>query len=103
MDNRVGEIRSLISGLRGRMREAETVVREQIKRDEDCTSTAEQLIKMRVVMSGLARERVRLGDNDPITVHSLFIPRRPQMAPPRITKRRLVPHGIEQQRGHARP
>jgi hypothetical protein len=66
---------------------------EQINRDEDCTFVAEEIMKMHVVMSGLVQERTMLGDNEPIFVHSLFIPRRPQ-APPRvvpIAEQRRVP------------
>jgi hypothetical protein len=39
---------------------------EQINRDEDCTFVAQELLKMRTVMSGLAQERTMLGDNEPI-------------------------------------
>jgi hypothetical protein len=49
-------------------------------------------MKMRVVLSGLVRERAALGDADPIVVASLFIPRR-RPTPPRVRlePRRLVP------------
>ena len=104
MDNRINEIRNIVRALRVSMREAEAIMHEQIKRDEDCTFVAEEIMKMRVVMSGLVQERTRLGDSEPILVHSLFVPRRPPAAPlTRLANGRLVPHGIEQQRGHARP
>jgi hypothetical protein len=47
-------------------------------------------------MSELVAERSKLGDNEPIVVHSLFIPRRAS-APSRIAKRRLVPHVLAHQ------
>ncbi|CUU16760.1 hypothetical protein CDS [Bradyrhizobium sp.] len=104
MDNRINEIRNIIGALRISMREAEAIMHEQINRDEDCTFVAEEIMKMRVVMSGLVQERTRLGDSEPILVRSLFVPRRPPATPRTgLAKRRLVPHGVEQQRGHARP
>ena len=103
MDNRINEIRNIIRALRISMREAEAIMHEQINRDEDCTFVAEEIMKMRVVMSGLVHERTRLGNSEPILVNSLFVPRRPPAAPRTgLAKRRLVPRGIEQQRGHAR-
>jgi len=79
MDNRISEIRRVIRALRVSMREAEAIMHEQINRDEDCTFVAEEVMKMRAVMSGLAQERVALGDTDPIIVASLFVPRRRPM------------------------
>ncbi|UFW47197.1 MULTISPECIES: hypothetical protein [Bradyrhizobium] len=92
MDNRINKIRSIIRALRVSMREAEAVMHEQIKRDEDCTFVAEEIMKMRAVMSGLVQERERLGDNEPILVQSLFIPRRQpaQMSSVRPLKRKIV-------------
>ncbi|WP_342733727.1 hypothetical protein [Bradyrhizobium sp. B117] len=65
---------------------------EQINRDEDCTFIAEEIMKMRGVMSELAKERRLLGDTDPIVVASLFYP------PPtawlscvRVAERHLMP------------
>ncbi|MET4425933.1 hypothetical protein [Bradyrhizobium sp. RT3a] len=102
MDNRINEIRNIVRALRVSMREAEAIMHEQINRDEDCI-VAEEIMKMRVVMSGLVQERTRLGESEPILVHSLFVPRRPPATPRTgLAKRRLVPLGIEQQRGHAR-
>jgi hypothetical protein len=92
MDNRISEIRRVIRALRVSMREAEAIMHEQINRDEDCTFVAQEVMKMRVVMSGLVQERTALGDTDPIVVASLFIPRR-RPTPPRVRleQRRLVP------------
>jgi hypothetical protein len=102
MDDRINEIRRLVRALRERMREAEAVMHEQVGRDQDCTQTAEEIMRMRVVLSDLVRERTALGDNEPILVRSLFIPRRaPAAARPRVAKRRLVPHDVEHRRGHA--
>lgn len=76
MDNRINEIRLVIRALRVSMREAEAIMRQQIDRDEDCTFVAQEVMKMRVVMSGLVQERAALGDNEPIVASSTFIPRR---------------------------
>ncbi|MBW7973245.1 hypothetical protein [Bradyrhizobium sp. BR 10289] len=76
MDNRISEVRRVIRALRVSMREAEAIMHEQINRDEDCSFVAGEVLKMRTVMSGLARERAALGDTDPIIVASLFVPRR---------------------------
>lgn len=76
MDNRINEIRRTIRALRVSMREAEAVMHEQINRDEDCSFVAQEVIKMRSVMSLLVKERTALGDHEPILVNSFFIPRR---------------------------
>ena len=68
MNNRISEIRRVIRTLRASMREAETIMREQINRDENCSFVAQELLKMRMVMGGLVRERTTLGDNEPIVV-----------------------------------
>jgi hypothetical protein len=68
MDNRINEIRRVIRALRTSMREAEAIMHELINRDEDCSFVAQELLKMRIVMSGLVQERTRLGDNEPIVV-----------------------------------
>ncbi|MGY8706451.1 hypothetical protein RAD16_12000 [Bradyrhizobium sp. 18BD] len=92
MDNRISEIRRVIRALRVSMREAEAIMHEQINRDEDCTFVAEEVMKMRTVMSGLVRERTALGDTDPIVVASLFVPRRRPMPPRvRLELRRVAP------------
>lgn len=87
MDNRISEIRRTIRALRVSMREAEAIMHEQINRDEDCSFVAQEVMKMRSVMSLLAKERIALGDREPIIVNSFFIPRRrptrkPAAAPP---------------------
>ena len=76
MDNRISEIRKVIRALRVSMREAEAIMHEQIKRDENCTFVAQEIMKMRIVMSELVQERTRLGDTDPIIVSAFVIPRR---------------------------
>ena len=92
MDNRISEIRRVIRALRVSMREAEAIMHEQINRNEDCTFVAEEVMKMRAVMSGLAQERIALGDTDPIVVASLFIPRRrPMPSRVRLEQRHFVP------------
>jgi len=94
MDNRINEIRKQIRALRISMLEAEAIMREQINRDDDCSFVAEEVLKMRVVMSLLVEERTRLGDHEPIFVNTFFIPRRAPAVKPlviRPVKRRLVP------------
>jgi hypothetical protein len=94
MDNRINEIRKQIRALRVSMLEAEAIMREQINRDEDCTFVAEEVLKMRAVMSLLVEERIRLGDHEPIRVNRFFIPRRLPAVKPlavRPVKRRLMP------------
>lgn len=76
MDNRINDIRKTIRALRVSMREAEAIMHEQINRDEDCSFVAQEVLKMRSVMSLLVKERAALGDNEPILVNSFFIPRR---------------------------
>ena len=99
MDNRINEIRKQIRALRISMLEAEAVMREQINRDDDCSFVAEEVLKMRVVMSLLVEERARLGDYEPILVNRFMIPRRAPFVKPvaaklaalRPVKRKLVP------------
>lgn len=76
MDNRISEIRRQIRALRVSMLEAEAIMREQIKRDEDCAFVAGDLLKMRTVMSRLVEERAVLGDTAPILVGVSVAPRR---------------------------
>ncbi|HLG85295.1 MAG TPA: hypothetical protein VKY22_30215 [Bradyrhizobium sp.] len=76
MDNRISEIRKVIRALRVSMREAEAIMHEQIKRDENCSFVAREVMKMRIVMSELVQERTRLGDTDPIIVSAHLVPRR---------------------------
>ena len=61
MDNRINEIRKQIRLLRASMLEAESVMREQIQQDQDCSEAALRLLAMRGVMSGLACERGQAG------------------------------------------
>lgn len=82
MDNRVNEIRRSIRALRISMLEAEAIMREQIKRDEDCSFVAGELLKMRTVMSLFVQERSALGDTAPIVVNSFAVPRRPLFVSP---------------------
>ena len=93
MDNRINEIRLVIRALRVSMREAETIMRQQISRNEDCTFVAQEILKMRVVMSGLVKERAALGDNEPIVVSSGVIPRRREIS-------KIVPLAGHQTRGN---
>lgn len=92
MDNRINETRKQIKALRVSMLEAEAIMREQINRDEDCSFVAEEVLKMRTVMSLLVEERTRLGDREPILVNFAFIPHRASaQRPARIVKRHLLP------------
>jgi hypothetical protein len=91
MDNRINQIRKQIRALRVSMLEAEAVMREQINRDEECSFVAEEVLKMRVVMSLLVEERSLLGDREPILVNSFVIPlRRPAVKPAAVVKRPSV-------------
>ena len=92
MNNRVNEIRKVIKALRISMMEAESIMRDQVARDQDCTFVAEELLKMRTVMAGLAREKEALGDHSPIRVSNHFTPRpAPKPVFIRPVKRHLVP------------
>ena len=94
MDNRVSAIRRQIRALRVSMLEAEAIMRDQIKRDENCAFVAGDILKMRMVMSVLVRERADLGDHEPILVNSFFVPRRapaPRAVAVRPVNRHLVP------------
>lgn len=86
MDNRINEIRRTIRALRVSMLEAEAIMREQVNRDEDCTFVAEEILKMRSVMSLLARERIELGDDEPILVTCLYVPRRRPSRKPTVDR-----------------
>ena len=88
MDNRINQIRKQIRALRVSMLEAEAIMREQINRDEECSFVAEEILRMRVVMSLLVEERSLLGDREPILVNSFVIPhRRPVAKPVAVVKR----------------
>ncbi|MGY0574582.1 hypothetical protein ACTGJ9_028855 [Bradyrhizobium sp. RDM12] len=98
MDNRINDIRRTIRALRVSMREAEAIMHEQINRDEDCSFVAQELIKMRLVMSLLAKERTALGDNEPILVNSFLI----RGAGRRESRPRLLPRPSRRCSVHAR-
>jgi hypothetical protein len=92
MDNRINEIRKQIRALRVTMLEVEAIMHDQINQDRDCSFVAEEILKMRVVMSLLVEERTLLGDREPILVKSFFIPRPPPAVKPGVVaKRRLTP------------
>lgn len=80
MNNRVNEVRKQIRALRLSMLEAESVMREQIGRDQDCAFVAAEMLKMRGVMSRLVIEKEALGDHEPILVTCAPI-RRPSAKP----------------------
>jgi hypothetical protein len=80
MNNRVNEVRKQIRALRLSMLEAESVMREQINRDQDCSFVAAEVLKMRGVMSRLVIEKQALGDYEPILVTCAVI-RRPSPKP----------------------
>ena len=92
MDNRINEIRKVIRALRVSMVEAETVMRTQIARDQDCSFVAAELLKMRNVLAGLVREKQSLGDYEPIVVAAQR-PARPAAKTPFVppAKRHPVP------------
>jgi hypothetical protein len=97
MDNRINEIRKQIRALRVSMLEAETIMRDQINRNEDCSFVAGDILKMRTVMSVFVQERAVLGDREPILVNSFFIPRRAPAPRPVAghhgsTRRHTAPH-----------
>ena len=89
MDNKISEIRKKIRCLRVSMLEAEDVMHDQIRRDEECSEVAGQILVMRAEMARLLRERTIFGDREPISVS--FVPRRkvPVTAVARPAKRRL--------------
>jgi hypothetical protein len=94
MDDCINQIRKKIKALRVSMIEAETLMRDQINRNKDCSVVAGDILKMRAVMSQLVAERTLLGDREPILVSSFYIPRRPaapRSVAVRPVKRHLVP------------
>ena len=94
MDNRINEIRKEIRALRFCMLATEATMHEQVNQDKDCTETAGEILIMRAAMSLLARERIQLGDREPILVTSFFLPRRPPTQRPIVAgpvKQHLVP------------
>lgn len=95
MDNRINEIRRQIRALRLSMIEAEAVMRAQIKRAEDCSFVAGDMLRMRAVMSRLVAERTELGDREPIIVNAA-IPRSPAL--PAVIVRPAKRHLLSRQR-----
>jgi hypothetical protein len=94
MDNRINKLRKEIRLLRAAMLEAEAAMRDQIQHDRDCSAAALRLLIMRGVMSGLAGERGRLGDREPIGADCFLAPRRPYPRKPAMTgpsKRKVAP------------
>jgi hypothetical protein len=89
MDNQISEIRKTIRALRVSMLEAENVMRDQIRRDEECSEVSGQILVMRAEMARLVRKRATLGDREPISVS--FVPRLPVPLTPvvRSPKRHL--------------
>lgn len=75
MDNQISEIRKKIRMLRISMLELEDVMRGQIRRDEECSDVAGQILSMRAEMARLVGERAVLGDHEPIS--TVFIARVP--------------------------
>jgi hypothetical protein len=64
MDNRINDIRRKISLLRAEMLDVEAAIRDQIKRDLDCTESSLQLMGMRREIIGLISERNALGGRE---------------------------------------
>ena len=64
MDNTLNEIRRKIRFLRSEMLSAESSIRSQVNRDQDCSEASMHLMAMRVVMLGLIAERNRLGGEE---------------------------------------
>jgi hypothetical protein len=64
MDNRINEIRRKISVLRDNMNEAETAMRDQVKRDLDCTEAALRLMAMRQELAVLVGEWTAAGGGE---------------------------------------
>jgi hypothetical protein len=61
MDNKINEIRSMISRLRSEMLTLEDTIRLQIARDEECSESALRLMDMRGQMVDLIGQRDALG------------------------------------------
>ena len=104
MNDRIEVIRRQIRELRVSMFETEALMHNQLVYGADCSEAADRLLKMRVSLGELARERTRLGDSEPILVKNNFIPQRPAVPRPvyvrpmgmhpftmRPKKQRLVP------------
>ena len=61
MDNRLNKIRKDMNALRVDMLRLEAVMRDQIRRDRDCTESATRLMAMRREISMLVHEWRELG------------------------------------------
>jgi hypothetical protein len=61
MDNRLNKIRKEMNILRAEMLRAEEQIRDEVNRDQDCTSSAQSLMAMRSAMTALVREWTHLG------------------------------------------
>jgi hypothetical protein len=61
MDNRLNKIRKEMNALRLDMLRLEAVMRDQIRRDRDCTDSASRLMAMRAQLCTMVREWTQLG------------------------------------------
>lgn len=93
MDNRINTIRKEIRVLRSRMLEAEAAMRDRVNRGEGCAELACEILVMRGQMSGLARERISLGDRELILVGC---------EPRRVSTRSIVIPGLPGKAGVTR-
>lgn len=66
MDNRINEIRRKISFLRAEMTRVEETMRDQIRRDLDCTESALLLMAMRTELAALVADWKAAGGSDPL-------------------------------------
>ena len=64
MDNKINEIRREIRALRAKMLDIEGSIRDQIKRDLDCTDASLRLMDMRREMVSLIGQRDALGGGE---------------------------------------
>jgi hypothetical protein len=64
MDNRINDIRRKISVLRAEMLDVEVAIRDQIRRDLDCTESSLRLMRMRKDIVRLIGERDALGGRE---------------------------------------
>jgi hypothetical protein len=66
MDNRINEIRRKMSALRAEMARVEDAMRDQIKRDLDCTVSALRLLALRTEMARLVAVWKAAGGSEPL-------------------------------------
>jgi hypothetical protein len=64
MDNKINEIRRKIRALRAKMLDIEGSIRDQIKRDLDCTDASLRLMDMRRELVSLIGQRDALGGGE---------------------------------------